>query len=241
MYGAGAARGRRPVRGRQQRRPAPPRGRSWSRQPGGGDSDGGGSDEDSDLDLYPLDPWRVWMWPETTTATSRTKRVWWRSMKLQWRRPRPYGQGRGDPQRQSLGLPHPRTGRHGECGGDDGQTHSLITDLKGRLFKEQRDENSNQKERQDFMDGDKQVCIISDAARRASPACVEPGAEPGTPSAHHSEPLGREQGRAAARRSHRSNQASGPEYKLLVSSIGGENRFVTSVAPADTGRSSERR
>ena len=113
-----------------------------------------------------------------------------------------------------------------------GRKKRFVTDKHMRPRLERRDKGTNLLEQQAFMSGDKNVCIISDAASAGISLHSWRKALNQKKRVHIivELPWAGDKTIQQMGRSHRSNQASSPEYKLLSSGVGSENRFITTVA-----------
>ncbi|XP_033638096.1 protein FORGETTER 1-like [Asterias rubens] len=122
------------------------------------------------------------------------------------------------------------TGRRGRMIRDGPNTTARF---EPRTPSDSSDVNSmNVQERNSFMCGKKLVAIISDAASTGISLHADARAKNQRRRLHLTIELPWSADKAVQQmgRSHRSNQTSGPVYKLLTTNLGGERRFAASVA-----------
>jgi hypothetical protein len=108
-----------------------------------------------------------------------------------------------------------------------GKVEKVPRNVNGTSYAKQ-----NLHERTLFMDGEKLVAIISEAASTGISLHADKRAANQRKRVHITLELSWSANKTLQQlgRSHRSNQSSAPEYKLLISAIGGENRFLMATA-----------
>lgn len=121
-----------------------------------------------------------------------------------------------------------------------GRSERLVRNYKGEFYTQKRSEanqlsmhEQNLHEREEFQAGEKLVAIISDAASSGISLHAERNAHVKNRRRRvHITlelPWSADKTLQQMGRSQRANQASAPEYKLLVSPLGGERRFCAAV------------
>jgi len=119
-----------------------------------------------------------------------------------------------------------------------GRKGRVISSENGTIVYESRTENDvpleilNLTEKQRFMDGEKQIAIISEAASSGISLHSDRRAKNKKRRVHITIELPWSADRAIQQfgRTHRSNQTSAPEYVFLISDLAGEQRFASIVA-----------
>lgn len=119
-----------------------------------------------------------------------------------------------------------------------GRRGRVVTDDTGRILYESRRESDvsleviNLAEKQRFMNGDKLIAIVSEAASSGISLQADRRAMNQRRRVHITLELPWSADRAIQQfgRTHRSNQVSSPEYIFLISDLAGEQRFASTVA-----------
>ncbi|CAH1801640.1 unnamed protein product [Owenia fusiformis] len=119
-----------------------------------------------------------------------------------------------------------------------GRKGRVVSDEAGEVMYESRSESDvplevlNLKEKQRFMDGEKNIAIISEAASSGISLQSDRRAQNQRRRVHITLELPWSADRAIQQfgRTHRSNQVNAPEYVFLISDLAGERRFASTVA-----------